>query len=148
MSNNGNVGKNGHGLTPRQEKYCYEKIVNEKTQTDAYMAAYECKNRKSAKESASRLNKLDFIQKRIAELQAQVDAGAILNLQQIQAEVANIAVDPESPKSIKLKAFDQLARMQGGYADNVNLHTTGTLGVSIQDKKDAIRSLLGEDNDA
>lgn len=142
------LGKNGHGLNPKQEKYCYERIVNEKTQTDAYMAAYDVKNRKSAKESASRLNKLEFIQKRIAELQAQVDAGALLSLQQIQAEVANIAMDPESTKGIKLKAFDQLAKMQGGYSDNVNVHATGGLAVSLGDKKDAIRSLLGEDNDA
>lgn len=142
------LGKNGHGLNHKQEKYCYEKIVNEKNQTEAYMAAYDVKSKKSATECASRLNKLEFIQKRIAELQAQVDAGALLNLQQIQAEVANIAMDPESTKGIKLKAFDQLAKMQGGYSDNVNVHTSGSMAVSLGDKKEAIKSLLGEDNDS
>lgn len=94
------------------------------------------------------MEKLEYIQKRIAELQAQVDAGALLSTQQIQAEVANIAMDPESTKGIRLKAFDQLAKMQGAYSETTNLHTTGSFAVSLGDKKDAIRSLLGEDNDS
>lgn len=141
--------KNARGLTPKQEKYCREMAFEEKSQTDAYLDVYDHKGtRKTASENASRLSKLDYIQKRIAELQAQVDAGALLSTQQIQAEVANIAMDPESTKGIKLKAFDQLAKMQGAYTENSNITANLGVGVSIKDKKDAIRSLLGEDNDA
>lgn len=138
------VGKNAHGLTPKQEKYCREKVINEKTQVDAYLdAGYSGgQSRKTAKENACRLNKLEYIQQRIAELQAQVDAGALLTTRQIQAEVANIAMDPESTKGIRLKAFDQLAKMQGAYSDNITV--SAAVGVSLEDKKDAVKSLLGD----
>ena len=140
------IGKNAHGLTPNQERYCRERAFTDKTQADAYLAAgYSSKqNRRSVIEGASHLEKLDYIKKRIAELQAQVDAGALLSTQQIQAEVANIAMDPESTKAVKLKAFDQLARMQGAYSDNISVHATGSVAVSLDDKKDAIQSLLGD----
>lgn len=140
--------KNSRGLTQKQELYCRERAFTDKNQTECYMEVYDAHSKKAATESACRLNKLEYIQKRIAELQAQVDAGALLSAQQIQAEVANIAMDPESTKGIKLKAFDQLAKMQGAYSDNLNLHTSGSMAVSLGDKKDAIKSLLGEDNDA
>lgn len=140
--------KDSRGLTKKQEQYCRERAFTDKNQTECYMSAFDSHSKRAATESASRLSKLEFIQKRIAELQAQVDAGAVLNAQQIQAEVANIAMDPESTKGIRLKAFDQLAKMQGAYSDNLNLHTSGSMAVSLGDKKDAIKALLGEDNDS
>ena len=143
------IAKNAHGLTPKQEKYCRERAFDDKSQTDAYLEAYDHKGtRKTAAENASRLSKLEYIQKRIAELQAQVDAGALLSTQQIRAEVANIAMDPESSKGIKLKAFDQLAKMQGAYTENSNITASLGVGVSLSDKQAAIKSLLGEDNDS
>lgn len=138
--------KNSRGLTAMQERYCRELVLEDKTQTQAYKDAGYGKGStdKTCKEAASKLTKLEYMQKRIKELQAQVDAGAILNAKQIQAEVANIAMDPESSKNIKLKAFDQLSRMQGAYTDNTNVNTTVTGGLTLEDKRAAVQSLLGE----
>lgn len=138
--------KDKRGLTAQQEKFCRERVIEDKNQTEAYKAAGYDRGgtEKTAREGASRLSKLEVIQKRIAELQEQVEAGAILNAKQIQAEVANIAMDPESSKSIKLKAFDQLSRMQGAYTDNSNITTTVTGGLTLEDKRAAVQSLLGE----
>ena len=138
--------KDKRGLTAMQEKFCRERVLEDKNQTEAYKAAGYGKGstHKTCKEGASKLSKLEYIQKRIAELQEQVEAGAILNAKQIQAEVANIAMDPESSKNIKLKAFDQLSRMQGAYTDNTNLNATVAGGLTLEDKRAAVQSLLGE----
>ena len=136
--------KDKRGLTRRQEAYCKERMKG-KTQAEAYKdAGYSEKNtHKSNKELACRLEKIEVVKKRLEELQAQVDAGALASLDQIAADLLQIASDPNRPDSIRLKAYDQLTKMRGGYSDNINLSSTGTLGISIEDKKAVIQSLLG-----
>lgn len=136
--------KDKRGLTRRQEAYCKERMKG-KTQGDAYAdAGYSKKNtRKSNMELGCRLEKIEAVQKRLEELQAQVDAGALATLDQIAADLFQIASDSTRPDSIRLKAYDQLAKLQGGYSDNIKITSSGTLGLSIEDKKAAIQSLLG-----
>lgn len=134
--------KDKRGLTRRQEAYCKERMKG-KTQADSYKdAGYSTRaTDKTISEAACRLEKIEVVKKRLEELQAQVDAGALATLDQIAADLLQIASDSTRPDSIRLKAYDQLAKLQGGYTDNYKISATGSL--SLEDKKAAIQSLLG-----
>lgn len=79
---------------------------------------------------------------RIKQLQEAVDNQAILSVEQIQANLTEIALDDNNSKNVKLKALDQLAKTKGAYSDNVNVHASG--GLTLEDKKAAVKELLGE----
>lgn len=133
------AGSNKHNLTAAQEKYCRERAKG-KTQAEAYRAANKGSEatKKTQAESACRMEKMEKIRKRIEELQAQVDAGLIPTLEQIQTDVANMAADESRPDAIRLKAYDQLTRMRGGYKDTLSV----SAGVSIDDRRAALADLL------
>lgn len=135
--------KNIYGLTPKEEKFAQAKAGG-MTNVDAYDAAgYSPRvNAKSRKENGCKINARPDVQARIAQLQRQAEAGAILNVEQIQAELTNIGLDEKNSKNVRLKALDQLARTKGAYSDNVNVHAKGDL--TIEDKKEAFKELLGE----
>lgn len=145
MAKKGSRKLNSRGLTPKQEKFCQELVINGKTQQDAYKSVYDCENMtpKSVKECASRNAAIDKVKARLAELQAQVDAGGLATLDQIAADLLQIATDKNRPDTVRLKAYDQLSKLQGGYSQNVNVSATGTLGLSLADKEAVIKSLLG-----
>lgn len=135
--------KNTHGLTPKEEIFAQE-IVKGSTAVDAYEAAgyNPGATRKTHHENACKLRQRPRVKERIAELQAAVDAKAILSIEQIQAELTNISLDEKNSKNVRLKALDQLAKTKGAYSDNVTLHHSG--GLTIEDKKEAFKELLGE----
>lgn len=137
--------KDKNGLTHRQEKFCKE-IAKGNSQVGAYVAAGYDKGGtyKTHKEAASRMAKQEMIQKRLKQLQEQVDKKALASLEQIAADLLSIAIDEEKPDSIRLKAYDQLAKLQGGYSDNVTLTTNISGGITIDDKREAIKELLGD----
>lgn len=133
----GKILKNG--LTAVQEKYCRERAKG-KTQKDAYAAAHPHSkaSSKSMEDMASREERKETMRRRIAELQDRVDAGLIPTLEQIQSDIADMAADHDRPDAIRLKAYDQLTRMRGGYKDNISV----TAGVSIDDRRAALADLL------
>lgn len=116
------------GLTAAQERYCRERAKGLE-QADAYRKANprSTATRKTQGESASRMERLEPIRRRIAELQAQVDAGLIPTLEQIQGDLVKIASDESKPDGVRLKAYDQLTRMRGGYDDRVRVTGQVTL---------------------
>lgn len=128
-----------NGLTAQQERYCRERAKG-KTQQAAYAASHPNSpaTRKSQDEMACRMERQEKIRKRIEELQARVDAGLVLSLEQIQADISDIAADEENPKAIRLKAFDQLTRMRGGYKDAVQVSGD----VTIAGRGEALKDLL------
>lgn len=130
---------NKHKLTAAQERYCRERVKG-KTQAEAYRIANKgsTATKKTQAESACRMEKLDKIRARMEELQAQVDAGLIPTLEQIQSDIADMAADPDRPDAIRLKAYDQLTRMRGGYKDSVSVSGT----VSIDDRRGALSDLV------
>lgn len=122
--------KRKNGLTDKQEKFAQLRASG-KTQLDAYKEAYDGKSSDKVQGiQATRLEKIERVKARIAELQKQVEEGAILNLTQIQAELANMASDESKPDGVRLKAFDQLTRMQGGYTDNASISLGGNVALS------------------
>lgn len=136
--------KNEHGLTPKEELFAQAKAGG-MSNVDAYDAAgYNpgSTSRDIRKRNAYKVNKRPLVQQRIAELQEQVDAEAILTVEQIQAELTNIGLDDKNSKNVRLKALDQLAKTKGAYSDNVNVNATG--GLTIADKREAFKELVGE----
>lgn len=129
------------GLTPVQEKYCRERAKG-KTQRAAYAASHpgSAASRESQDQQACRMERNEIIRKRIEELQARVDAGLIPTLEQIQSDIADMAGDPKRPDAIRLKAYDQLTRMRGGYKDSVSVSGS----VSIDDRRGALSDLVGD----
>lgn len=136
--------KNEHGLTPKEELFAQAKAGG-MSNVDAYEAAgYNpgARDRSTKRYNAYHVNARPHVQARIAELQAQVDAKAILTVEQIQAELTNMGLDDKNSKNVRLKALDQLAKTKGAYSDNVNVNTSGSL--TIADKKEALKELIGE----
>ena len=133
----GKILKNG--LTAAQEKYCRERAKG-KTQQQAYAASHpESKaTTKTQREMASVQERKEAMRRRIAELQDRVDAGLIPTLEQIQSDIADMAADHDRPDAIRLKAYDQLTRMRGGYKDTLAV----SAGVSIDDRRAALADLL------
>lgn len=135
--------KNIHGLTPKEEKFAQAKAGG-MNNVEAYDAAgySDTVTHQSKVVSGYRVNRRADVQARIAQLQAQVDAGAILNVEQIQAELTNMSLDEKNSKNVRLKALDQLAKTKGAYSDNINVNASG--GLTIADKKEAFKELVGE----
>lgn len=127
-----------NGLTAQQERFCRERAAG-KTQQQAYAASHpkSTASTKSQREIGARMESNELLQKRIADLQKQVEAGLILDLEQIQTMISGMAADPDRPDAIRLKAADQLTRMRGGYRDNVQVTAdvsySGRLGGSADD---------------
>lgn len=135
--------KNIYGLTPKEEKFAQAKAGG-MTNIEAYdEAGYsQSVTHKTRKENGCRVNARPDVQARIAQLQAQVESGAILNVEQIQAELTNMSLDEKNSKNVRLKALDQLAKTKGAYSDNINVNASG--GLTIADKKEAFKELVGE----
>lgn len=135
--------KRKNGLTDKQEAFCQARAKG-MTQVDAYRAAgYSQKQKPEAFScNARQLGRLDYIKNRIAELQAQVDAGAILDVKQIAADLAVIAGDENKPDGVRLKAYDQLTRILGGYNDTTAVTLSAAL--SLDDTRAAIESLFDD----
>lgn len=134
--------KNSRGLTPAQEKYCRERVRNGKTQHAAYKAAgiaREGTKQKSLEDSACRLEHKPEIMARLEELTQKAAEGAILDAKQMQAELTDVVLSRASERTeIRLKAMDQLAKMQGLYKDA--LQVSG--GITINDAREALDELL------
>ena len=135
--------KNQYGLTPKEEIFAQEKAKGA-TNLDAYEAAgyNPGANRKTHKDNGYKVAKRPLVMARIKQLQEAVDNQAILSVEQIQANLTEIALDDNNSKNVKLKALDQLAKTKGAYSDNVNVHASG--GLTLEDKKAAVKELLGE----
>lgn len=136
-----------NGLTATQERYCRERAKG-KTQREAYVASHpdNTASRKSQDEQACRMERNELLRKRIEALQEQVDAGLILDLEQIQATISSMVTDEERPDAIRLKAADQLTRMRGGYRDNVQISADVSYGGRL-DRALGDFGLAGADGD-
>ena len=134
------------GLTPRQIKYCRERAAG-KGYKEAYTAAGYSAN---SSDKVVRTNAYNMetnnndILKRIADLQRRADAGGIMNRQQRMQLLNDIALDPDVKEQDRLRAVDQLNRMNADYSENVNVTGTGRIEMSYADRIDAIKESLAQ----
>ena len=131
-------------LTPMQEKFCIEIVKGDCTQGEAYLRA-GFKKTKSYHAAACNLAKKPHVQRRIAEIRAQVEKESFADLIEVrnfltrtmrQATEEEVLMTEGVERGVTetvrykkkadlrcaLKAADMLVRMSGGYQDNVNLN--------------------------
>lgn len=135
--------KNIHGLTEKEEKFAQARVSG-MTQVEAReFAGYSPDvTKETAHRHAVRVNNREHVQRRMRELQEAVDSKEIMEIAQIQAKLTQMALDDNNSKNVQLKALDQLAKTKGAYSDNINVNASG--GLTIADKKEAFKELVGE----
>lgn len=141
-------------LSVKQEKFCLE-YAKTGNQTQAYIkAGYNVKNEETAAANASRLLKNANVKARLAELAEEAKNASIADIVEMQQTLTSIirkqmteevivvesvgdymteARKMDKEPSIKdiINAINTLGKMQGAFADTVNLN--GNVGVVIVD---------------
>ncbi len=109
------MAKKGSNLTPKQEKFCLEYVKDLNGTQAAIRAGY---SEKTAKEQAAQnLTKLN-IQERVEELKKKSEKRSEITMDDIRKGVADIATSEEEKSADRLKAFDMLTKMFGGYEEH------------------------------
>lgn len=125
-----------NGLTPEQEAYCRSRAAG-RTGSEAYRDAHgDTISNPSVK--SKEYDDLEKVRLRIKSLREQVTEDLIVELEEIKADLTKIATDENRPDGVRLKAYDQITRMIGGYRDK--LEVAGQIG--IRDTEDALSGLL------
>lgn len=78
-------------LSPQQEKFCQNYILNGFNATKAYLDAYSCKSEKTASASGTRLLGNVKIKQRLTELQKETHKDFTITREQILQELAKMA---------------------------------------------------------
>jgi phage terminase small subunit len=107
-------------LTEKQEKFCLN-IINGMSQADAYRDAYPGTNMtdKTVWEKASVLAKKDKVRSRIDELRAEIAKPYIMTAQERLEWLTTVVKDDEQVIDVRLKASDQMNKMQGAYVQRI-----------------------------
>lgn len=125
-------------LSPKQEQFAKAIALDGMNYSDAYRSAYNTKRMsdKTINEKASLLKDDDKIRTRIKELRDEVDTPKIISAQKRKEWLTEVINDPNIDINARLKASDQLNRMEGEYTQKVN--TTITY-------EDNLRKVVGGD---
>jgi phage terminase small subunit len=114
-------------LTAKQEDFA-KKIVEGMNQADAYRSTYSAKNMSdnAIYREASLLVSNPKVAQRITELRNELSKATIMTAQERLEWLTGLIKDPEMDINAKLKASDQMNRMQGEYVTKVegNLNVT------------------------
>lgn len=125
-----------NGLTAAQEAYCRSRAAG-RTANEAYRDAHG-DDATNVTVKAREYDDLDKVRLRIKSLRDQVSENLIVELEEIKADLTKIATDENRPDGVRLKAYDQITRMIGGYQDR--LEVSGQFGV--QERVDALSALM------
>lgn len=108
-------------LTPKQEQFAKAIALDGMSYSDAYRSAYDTKRMsdKTVNEKASLLKDQDKIRTRIKELTDEVDTPKIMSAQKRKEWLTEVINDPKVDINARLKASDQLNRMEGEYVTKV-----------------------------
>lgn len=114
-------------LTPKQEQFVQNIIVG-MSQADAYRNSYNCKKMsdKTIHENASRLMADSKIKARVQELRAQISQDNIMTAQERLEWLSEVIRNTNESMTDRLKASDQMNKMQGEYTTKVE----GSLNVT------------------
>lgn len=107
-------------LTEKQEAFVC-KIIEGENQADAYRSAYNCDRMsdKSVWENASRLMANSKVTARLAELRAELAKPSIMSAQERLEWLTGIIQSDGETTDTKLKASDQMNKMQGAYVTKI-----------------------------
>ena len=103
-------------LTPKRELFA-QKIVEGMSQADAYRSAYSCEKMsdKTIWENASRLMADSKVLARVQELRDKIADESIMTAQERLKWLTGLINNDNVMLSDKLKASDQMNKMQGAY---------------------------------
>jgi phage terminase small subunit len=112
-------------LSAKQEKFV-QCIIEGMSQSDAYRSAYSTKNMtdKSVWESASRVMNDIKVAARIKELRDKIAQKSIMTAQERLEWLTSLIKSAEETTADKLKASDQMNKMQGEYVQKVQANVT------------------------
>lgn len=115
-------------LTAKQELFAQSIALEDMNKSDAYRSAYNTKGMsdKTINEKASLLASQDKIRARIQELRNEVVSPKIISAQKRKEWLTEVINNPKVDINAKLKASDQLNRMEGEYVTKVE----GSLNVA------------------
>ena len=104
------------------------------TQSDAYRSAYNTSKMtdKSVWEKASELANDIKVAERVRELRDMAAKSTIMTAQQRKEWLTKVINDPEVDINAKLKASDQLNRMDGEYTQKIEANVVNDLTINIE----------------
>ena len=107
-------------LTEKQEKFA-QNIIAGMSQADAYRSAYSCKNMssKAIYVNASKLMADTKITLRVEELRKQMEDEAVMTAKERLKWLTGIIRSDKESTADKLRASDQMNKMQGEYVTKV-----------------------------
>ena len=120
-------------LTAKQENFA-KGIADGMTQADAYRSAYNTSRMtdKSIWEKASELANDVKVTARVRELRDMAAKSTIMTAQQRKEWLTNVINDPDIDINARLKASDQLNRMDGEYTQKIEANVTNEVNINIE----------------
>lgn len=121
-------------LTPQQEQFAKAIALEGMNYSDAYRSAYKTgrMSAKSINEEASRLKDDPKIASRIKELSEAIDTPKIMSAQKRKEWLTEVINDTEVDINARLKASDQLNRMDGEYVQKVEAEVKNAVSINIE----------------
>ena len=120
-------------LTAKQEEFA-KKIAEGMTQADAYRFAYDTSRLtdKTVWEKASVLAANNKVRERVQELRDMAAKPSILTAQQRLEWLTSLIQDEQVSIGDKLKASDQMNKMQGEYVQKIEADIPRAVNISIE----------------
>lgn len=122
-------------LTPKQEKFVKNIVLEGMSYSDAYRSAYNTERMtdKSINEKASILKDNVKIRARIEELRAEIDSPKIMSAIK-RKEKLSVLAESDDP-NVAMKAMDLLNKMDGEYIQKVvaDVDTSYTINIELTD---------------
>lgn len=140
-------------LNARQEKYCQGRAAG-LSRSKAYKAAGYSPNGSTvtAEQSAHRLDTesaaASMVRLRIEELRARDAATAVLSRDDRLKLLSELAAREDVKPQDRIRAADQIARMQGDYNDQLRITGDSTVTLTYADRLQTIRQALQGAEDA
>ena len=121
-------------LTPKQEQFAKNIALEGMNYSDAYRNSYSCSRMSDTtiNNEAYKLMQNHDIATRIKELAAQADTPKIMSAVQRKEWLTGIINDPDVDINARLKASDQLNKMDGQYVQKVEAEVTNAVNISIE----------------
>lgn len=120
-------------LTPKQELFA-QKIAEGMSQADAYRSAYSCKNMSdnAIYREASLLVDNPNVAQRLKEIRDINARPSIMTAQKRKEWLTGVINDPNVDINARLRASDQLNKMEGEYIQKVETELKNAVSIHIE----------------
>ena len=120
-------------LTPKQEAFV-QNIIQGMSQADAYRSAYSCKNMSdnAIYREGSLLMANPKVAQRLSELRNELAKPSIMSAQERLEWLTKVIKDEGESMADRLKASDQMNKMQGEYVQKVEAEVKNAVNISIE----------------